>query len=105
MKNICFLFLTFIAFQGCKATKYDCLDTRACRQYENNLETLSDFLFFEKPIKEANETWFGGFFEEVTGHKSNADMSYNGIGPPTLHDFKSYTGWYSINHDKLRYNR
>lgn len=105
MKRLFLLISITLAFYSCSSTKFDCVDKRACREYEKKLDSLSDFLFFQKELNSSTEKWFDGFFEKITYHESEADMSYAGMSPPTINDYNIWALWYSENYNRLRYNK
>ncbi|WP_299333158.1 hypothetical protein [uncultured Psychroserpens sp.] len=105
MKKLLVLVILTLMFYSCVSTKFDCIDKRACREYEKRLDSLSGFLFFQKNLTSSTDKWFDGFFEKITGHNSEADISYNGIDPPTINDYSAWTSWYVRYHNRLRFDK
>jgi hypothetical protein len=99
------VFIMLFLLQSCVTTKFNSRDKRACYIYEKKLDSLSDFLFFGKKINQSNKKSFSHFFETITGHKSEADVSYEGQNLPTFKDYQIWTAWYCVNHNRLRYDK
>lgn len=104
LKKSKLLILSIMLLQSCVSTKFECTDKKACALYEQKLEVLSDFLFFGKELSDSNEEPYALFFENLTGHKSEADIQYSGQQPPTINDYEIWSAWYTLNHNQLRYD-
>lgn len=96
------LHLVFVLLiQSCATLKFrDCSNKKVCNEIEKNLEVISDFIFFSKGdvdsvVKSAK------YMEELSGHKSEAEVQYDGQDPPTMNDYYTWTAWYSVEHNKL----
>lgn len=98
------LILTLSFLQSCISTKFNGTDKKACIEYERRLEILSDFLFFGKELSDTKEKPSALFFENLTGHKSEADIQYGGQQPPTVNDYEVWTAWYTLNYNRLRFD-
>ena len=62
-------------------------------------------MFFEKQLNYNSKSHPSKFFKRITKYESNADISYDGLNPPTYNDYLNWTKWYSSNHDSLRFDR
>lgn len=96
------LYLTVLLLnQSCATHKFNgCSNKKACSEIEKKLEIISDFIFFSKGnvdsvVKSAK------YMEKLSGHKSEAEIQYDGQDPPTMNDYYTWTAWYSVNHNKL----
>lgn len=87
-----------------KITKYDCVDNKACAEYERQLELIENYNFFQIYVEYEKLALARTFFEDLTGYKSDADVQIDGQLPPTIKDYYNWTAWYSINYNKLRYD-
>ena len=85
--------------------KYDSIDKKACAEYEKQLEFIENYNFYLMAIDHQKLNQARVFFENLTGHKSNADIQYDGQLTPTIDDYINWTAWYSLNHNKLRYDK
>ncbi|WP_299438788.1 hypothetical protein [uncultured Aquimarina sp.] len=99
--------IVFLLFTSCSITKtkYDSIDKKACIEYERQLEFIENYNFYLIKVKDEDLVKARNFFEKLTGHKSEADIQFDGQLPPTVQDYHNWTAWYSINHKKLRYNK
>ncbi|WP_136467474.1 hypothetical protein [Flagellimonas onchidii] len=98
------IFLLCVLTQSCIATKYDCVDKKACREIENRLDLIIRFnLYFQSSNGEIQEV--GIYLSNLTGIETEADVQYEGLLPPTLNDLEKWSAWYNLNHNMLRYDR
>lgn len=94
--------IAILLFQSCATTKFECSDKKACLKVESNLEVISDFIFYSKGNVETVVD-SARFMGKISGHKSEADIQFDGQQPPTINDYEVWTAWYSQNFNKLNF--
>jgi len=102
-----FKLLVFLLLVSCSVTKtkYSSIDKKACLEYERQLEFIENYNFFQINVEHEDIVKARDFFEKLTQHKSVSDIQIDGQLPPNIEDYNNWTAWYSLNHEKLRYNR
>ncbi|WP_438423193.1 hypothetical protein [Aquimarina macrocephali] len=103
-KNSFLIFCFLLITQSCVSTKFNSVDKRACKKVEHNLEIISNFIFYSKENVGAvvDSSIFMG---KISGHASEAGFQYSGQEPPTMNDYYTWTAWYTVNHNNIRYNK